>query len=191
MTSPRLGERDALAVQHAHLELDRARAEHGRERPRVLGDRLVEAVLVEQRLGAREDRLGPCPLVGGDAALRGTSASTPSRSASHSTVSAVGLRLAALDLRDVLLREAVAGELALGQAGRRRAAGAGARRAAGCAGAPEVQSAVVLAVMTGRRAMRTHSFADTSLGCNAHFRTSPKRGIDRAIFGQVPHVIIT
>ena len=50
--------------------------------------------------------------------LRRNEASTPSRTASQSTVSSGGLRLAALDLGDVLLREAVAGELALGEAGR-------------------------------------------------------------------------
>ena len=44
-------------------------------------------------------------------------ASTPSWAASHSIVSRVGTRLAALDLADVLLREAVAGEIGLRQAG--------------------------------------------------------------------------
>ena len=44
-------------------------------------------------------------------------ASTPSCCASHSIVSVVGPRLAALDLADVLLREPVARELALGQPG--------------------------------------------------------------------------
>ncbi len=63
-----LGARHRLAVQRTHTQLGRAGPEHGRQRTRVLLDRGVELVLLEQRLGAREDRLRLRAVVGGDAA---------------------------------------------------------------------------------------------------------------------------
>ena len=111
-----LGARHRLAVQRAHLQLDGAGAEHGRQRLRVLADRVVERVLLEQRVGAREDRLGLRALVGGDAA-REEAGVDPE--AQREPVDRLGgrARLAALDLRDVLLREPVARDVGLRQAG--------------------------------------------------------------------------
>ena len=55
---------DAFAVQCAHMELGGAGPEHCRQGLRILGKCVVEAVLVEQRVGPGEDRLGARPLVG-------------------------------------------------------------------------------------------------------------------------------
>ena len=78
-----------LAVQRTDVELDGARAEHGGQRPGVLGDRLVENVVFEERVGAGEDRLGLRALVGGDAA-REEAGVDAEPEASQSIVSAVG-----------------------------------------------------------------------------------------------------
>jgi hypothetical protein len=55
-----------------HVQLDGAGPEDRGQRPRVLLDRLVEAALFEQRVGAGENRLGLGALIGGDAALKET-----------------------------------------------------------------------------------------------------------------------
>ena len=111
-----LGARHRLAVQRAHAQLGRARPQHGRQRPRVLLDRRVELVLLEQRLGAREDRLGLRAVVGRDAA-REEAGVDPQAKREPLDGLRRRARLAPLDLRDVLLREAVAGELGLRQPG--------------------------------------------------------------------------
>src|SRR5207253_2820756 len=67
-----------------------------------------------QRLGAREGSFEPGALVGRDAA--GEEAGVDSEAVGEPSDRSLGrARLAALDLRDVLLREALAGELALRQ----------------------------------------------------------------------------
>ena len=166
------------------MQLDGAGAEHDREGLAVLGERVVVTMLLEQGLGAGEDRLGPRPLVGGDAAREERPIDAE---AEREPLDRLGgrARLPALDLRDVLLGEAVARELALGQAradpelpqplaepGHARRAGAGCQGRLGC---------------HGRAASHpgTHSLADTSLGRNAPFPTSLKRGIIKTIAGQV------
>ena len=75
---------------------------------------VVERVLLEQRIGAGEDRLGLRALVGGDAA-REEAGVDPQPQREPLDRLRRRARLAALDLRDVLLREAVAGELGLRQ----------------------------------------------------------------------------
>ena len=108
--------RHRLAVQRANPKLGGAGPEHGRQRPRVLGDRLVEPVLLRKRVGAGQDRLGLRPLVRGDAARQeaGVDAQTQRQPLDRVRRRA---RLPALDLRDVLLREPVAGEVGLRQPG--------------------------------------------------------------------------
>ena len=70
-----------------------------------------------QRLGAGQDRLGARPIIGRDAAHeQGYIDPEPCREPAHHLVGRA--RPAALDLRDVLLRAAIAGELGLRQAGR-------------------------------------------------------------------------
>ena len=112
----RLGAGHRLAVQRAHLQLARARAEHRRQGLRVLADRVAERVLLEQRVGARQDRLGLRPLVGGDAAREEPRVDAQPEG---EPVDRLGgrARLAALDLRDVLLREPLARDVRLRQAG--------------------------------------------------------------------------
>ena len=116
------------------------------KRPRVLGDRVVEDVLAEQRVGPGEDRLGLGAVVGGDAAREEAGVDAEAQGEPVDRL-AGRARLAALDLRDVLLREAVAGQLGLRQARRRPAAGARARRCAararGCAPGCERQRRVL------------------------------------------------
>ena len=116
MTSPFCAARHRLAGQRAHLQLRRAGAEHGGQRARVLVDRGVELVLLEQRLGTREDRLRLRALVGRDAAREEAGVDAEAQREPLDRVRRRA-RLAALDLRDVLLREAVAGEVGLRQPG--------------------------------------------------------------------------
>ena len=111
-----LGARHRFAVQRAHPQLGRARSEHGRQGTRVLVDRVVELVLLEERLGAGENRLGLRAVVGRDAAREETCIdSQPKREPLDRLRGRA--RLAALDLGDVLLREAVAGEPGLREPG--------------------------------------------------------------------------
>jgi len=98
------------------VQLDGACAEDGGQRPCVLLDRLVEAPLFEQRVGASEDRLGLGALVGGDPVLEETGVDPETQAEPLDRLSSRA-RLPPLDLRDVLLGEAVAGELGLCQTG--------------------------------------------------------------------------
>src|SRR5262249_56692765 len=68
-------------------------------------------------VGAREQRVDATPLVGGDPPLEETGVGAELCRQPLDRL-ARGPGLPALDLADVLLREAVAGELGLGQAGR-------------------------------------------------------------------------
>jgi hypothetical protein len=107
-----VGASHRLAVQRADVKLDGACAEHDRQRPGVGGDRIVEEVIGEERVGTRQDRLGFGALVGGDAA--GEEAGIdPEAGPEPLDRLRGGARLAALDLGDVLLREAVAREIGL------------------------------------------------------------------------------
>ena len=108
-----LHQRPALTGQGANLELDRP------GRPDVLScvterlDGVVVAVRLGQRLGACQHRLDPRANVGGHALreIRGVD-TEPLRDPGDRLGGRA--RLAALDLADVLLREALAGELGLG-----------------------------------------------------------------------------
>ena len=98
------------------MQLDGAGAEDGGQRPRVLLDRLVEASLFEQRVRAGEDRLGLGALVGGDPALEEAGVDPEAQGEPFGRLdSRAGLP--ALDLGDVLLGEAVAGDVGLGETG--------------------------------------------------------------------------
>ena len=81
---------------------------------RELVDRVVVVAALRQRLGAGEDRLGPRALVARDAAREERRVDAEPRGEPLDRL-ARRLRLAALDLRDVLLREPVAREVALRQ----------------------------------------------------------------------------
>src|SRR5581483_4003214 len=108
--------RPARTEECANLDLrDAGRARRGHERL-VLGGRVLVSVRFDQGLGARESSLEPAALVGGDA-VREESRITPEPRGEP--VDRLRRRAGPppLDLRDVLLREAVAGELALSQPG--------------------------------------------------------------------------
>src|SRR5581483_383633 len=79
--------------------------------------RLVETVLLRKRVRLGEDRLGLRAVVGGDAAREEARVDAE---AQREPVDRLGrrARLAALDLRDVLLAEPVAREIRLREAGR-------------------------------------------------------------------------
>ena len=88
-----------------------------RARRRERLGRLVVAMRFGQRLGPGEQRLDPAAQVGRDAAAEEAGVDAePGREPRDRLVGRA--RLPALDLADVLLREPVAGELGLGQAGR-------------------------------------------------------------------------
>jgi hypothetical protein len=74
-------------------------------------------VRVRERLGPSQHRLDPAPLVRGHTALEEVGVDAQLRRDPLDRL-ARGPGLAALDLTDVLLREAVAGEVGLGQPGR-------------------------------------------------------------------------
>ena len=97
----------------------RARARRSRVRPgratRTRSRRLVVERL-EQRLGPGKRALEPAALVGRDAVREKTGIDAEPRSEPLDRL-ARRARLAALDLRHVLLREPLAGEVALRQAG--------------------------------------------------------------------------
>ena len=82
------------------------------------GDRLLVARRASYSASARASAPSSRPRSSVATPWARKPASTPSRAASHSTVSRGRTRLAALDLGDVLLREPVARELALRQPGR-------------------------------------------------------------------------
>ncbi len=109
-----LGTRHRLAVQRTHLQLRRAGSEHRGQCPRVLLDRGVELVLLQQRVGAGEDRLRLRAVVGGDAARQEARVDPQAQREPLDRLRGRA-RLAALDLGDVLLREALAGEPGLGE----------------------------------------------------------------------------
>src|SRR5581483_5106294 len=111
-----VGPRPGLARERAHLELDGAGGDDGGARLRVLGDGGLEVAPLGPGLRAREDRLGAGALVARDAAReeRGVDAEPRGEPADRLRRRP---RLAALDLGDVLLREAVAGEVGLREPG--------------------------------------------------------------------------
>ena len=105
-----------LTGERAHLELDRVRGRDCGARLRVGIDGVLVAVRLRECLGACEQRLDAAALVGRDATgeKRGIDFE-----ALRQPLDGLGgrARLAALDLADVLLGEAVAGELGLRHAG--------------------------------------------------------------------------
>ena len=102
--------------------------------------------LSEQRLGAGERGLDASALLGADAATRGTSGSTPSLSASHSSVSAVGRVLPRSIWLTYSFENRPSGELALGQprsdAQRAHALADSLVRPACCGGVPRIALAM-------------------------------------------------
>src|SRR5439155_9308627 len=107
---------ETAAARRTHVQLRHAGcAGRGDQRlERFRGFRVLLRLV--QRLGAREGSLEPGALVGRDAA--GEEAGVDSQAVGQPLDRALRrARLAALDLRDVLLREALARELALCQAG--------------------------------------------------------------------------
>ena len=109
--------RPALAGEEPNLELDCAGGDHRPERAAVLVDRGVVLALPDERLGARRAPPRCAPARRPRRRSRGRSHRRRAGRASHSIVSAGRPRLPALDLRDVLLREAVTRELGLGEPG--------------------------------------------------------------------------
>ncbi len=107
--------RAAGTDERAYLELGKAARVRRRHEHVVLLRGLFVGANLEQRLGAREGALEAAALVGGDAVRK---ESRVDAEADGEPVDRLARRprLAALDLRDVLLREPLAGELALGQA---------------------------------------------------------------------------
>src|SRR5207247_11384589 len=79
-----------------------------------LVDRLVVPVGVRERFGPCQHPLDAAPLVGGDPALEEAGVCAELRGEPLDRL-ARGTGLSALDLADVLLREALAGEIALSQ----------------------------------------------------------------------------
>src|SRR6266550_2526759 len=106
----------SLARELANLELGHTRREDGRLAVLVLGDRLCVLMGFGQRVRAREQRVDAPALVCRDATLEeaGIDAELDREPLDRL---ARGPGLAALDLADVLLREAVAREIGLRQAG--------------------------------------------------------------------------
>ena len=98
------------------MQLDRARREDGGQRVHVLLDRVCELVVLHEPVGPCEDRLGLRALVGGDTALQEARVDAEAQREPFDRVGGRA-RLPALDLGDVLLREPVAGEVGLRQAG--------------------------------------------------------------------------
>ena len=115
-TSPLLHAGPGLAGEGAHLELDRVRGRDCCARLCVGIDGVLVAVRLRERLGTGEQRLDTAALVGRDTAgEKGWVDLEPLRE----PLDGLGgrARLAALDLADVLLGEAIAGELGLRQSG--------------------------------------------------------------------------
>ena len=101
-----------LAAERPNLELRRRDALDGRRDLLVLDERLVVAVILGERLRAREHRLDATALVRRDPVRE--EAGVDAQAGGEPLDRLLGrARLAALDLADVLLREAVAGEIGL------------------------------------------------------------------------------
>ena len=114
--SPSCSARPGLAGEGAHLELGRSGgADVAPGRGEELG-RLRVAVRLGERLGAGEQRLDPAAQVGRDAAAEERRVDAELRREPRDRLGGRA-RLAALDLADVLLREAIARDLGLRQAG--------------------------------------------------------------------------
>ena len=96
------------------MELHGTRRHHGGERARVLLDGAVQILALDERVGAREDRLGAGPVVGGNAVSEERLVDAQARGEPLDRLLGRA-RLAPLDLGDVLLREAIAGEIRLRQ----------------------------------------------------------------------------
>jgi hypothetical protein len=100
--------------ERPHLQFRQARREYGRAALVDLGQDPFVVALFEQRLRPRERRVDAAALVVGDAVREKAGVDTqPVREPLDRLARGPGL--AALDLRDVLLREPVAGEIALRQ----------------------------------------------------------------------------
>src|SRR6266516_3577169 len=106
----------SLARELANLELGHTRREDGRLAVLVLGDRLCVLMGFGQRVRAREQRVDAPALVCRDATLEEAGIDAELDREPLDGL-ARGPGLAALDLADVLLREAVAREIGLRQAG--------------------------------------------------------------------------
>ena len=107
--------RPGLAGEETGLELGGAGRGHVGADLLELGDGLLVAVCLDERLGAGQRRLDAAALVGRDAVRQITGVDVESaREPGDRLAGRAGL--AALDLADVLLREPIARELALGQA---------------------------------------------------------------------------
>ncbi len=112
---PLLQSRPGLARAGANVELDRVRRLDCAAHVLVGLDGLLVLVRVRQRLGAREQGLDPAALVRRDAAGKECRIDVEAlRQPLHRLGGRAGLP--PLDLADVLLREAVSGELGLRQA---------------------------------------------------------------------------
>ena len=117
-----------LAGKRTRLELGQAGRQHGGADLLELLESLVVSTRLEQGVGAGKRGVDPAALVRGDAVREEACVDTePLREPDDRLGGRTGLP--ALDLADVLLREAVAGEVGLGQRRRRHEAGVGARRA--------------------------------------------------------------
>src|SRR6266545_188113 len=103
-----------LALQGARFELRRSCREHRRAKILILGDRIGAAVGLDQRLGARETALDPSALVGRDTVRQEACVDAQPLGEPLDRLGGRA-RFPALDLAEVLLREAIAGNLALGE----------------------------------------------------------------------------
>ena len=113
-TSPTSWRAQASTAEEPNLEVGRARDEDRGARVLDLLERLLALVRRGQCLGAREHRLDPAALVGRDTVLQEVGVDAqPLREPLDRL--ARRARLAALDLAHVLLAEARAGEVGLGQ----------------------------------------------------------------------------
>src|SRR5207247_1811333 len=102
-----------LARQEARFELGKPGRKHRRTDPLELLERFLVPPSLEQRIGAGERRLDAATLVGVDAVRQITRVDAEPVGEPADCLGG-RLRLAPLDLADVLLREAVAGQLGLG-----------------------------------------------------------------------------
>ena len=109
--------RPCFADERAKLELRRARRADGRRNALVGDDGVGEPVGLDERLGTCKHALDPPALVRRHTVREETWVDAePRREPLHRLASRASL--AALDLADVLLREAIAGELGLREPGR-------------------------------------------------------------------------
>src|SRR3954469_3780377 len=116
LTSPRSMRAHASVCPNRASSSIAPRRENSRTGVLELLDRRVVLMRVRERLGAGQHALDAAALVGGDALLEEAGVGAELGGEPRDRL-ARGPGLAALDLADVLLRKAVAGEVGLGQAG--------------------------------------------------------------------------